>query len=159
MWSLLVWMAYATAATDDSVEKVAPPICQANTPPRGYVSLEEYVPLARLTYRNYGADNPMGAPLPGYGARVMWLRKEAADKLLEVTQDLASFWADGYAVVKAELKGRYPKHYWPSDPLEAEPTNRAKPREGKGGGRTETNAGGGSNDQKVSKRRAKKRSR
>ena len=49
-------------------------------------------------------------------------------KPVQVTQDLASFWANTYAEVKKDLKGRYPKHYWPDDPLVAEPTARAKPR-------------------------------
>jgi ATP-dependent helicase HrpB len=47
---------------------------------------------------------------------------------VQVTRDLASFWKNGYRDVKSELKGRYPKHYWPDDPLVAEPTARAKPR-------------------------------
>jgi ATP-dependent helicase HrpB len=47
---------------------------------------------------------------------------------VQVTQDLASFWRNTYADVKKDLKGRYPKHYWPDDPLQAEPTARAKPR-------------------------------
>ncbi|MFF7706168.1 ATP-dependent helicase HrpB [Pseudomonas sp. NPDC007930] len=47
---------------------------------------------------------------------------------VQVTQDLASFWANTYVEVKKDLKGRYPKHYWPDNPLIAEPTARAKPR-------------------------------
>lgn len=51
-----------------------------------------------------------------------------ARRPVQVTQDLASFWANTYVEVKKDLKGRYPKHYWPDDPLIAEPTARAKPR-------------------------------
>jgi ATP-dependent helicase HrpB len=51
-----------------------------------------------------------------------------ARRPVQVTQDLASFWANTYIDVKKDLKGRYPKHYWPDDPLIAEPTARAKPR-------------------------------
>ena len=51
-----------------------------------------------------------------------------ARRPIQVTQDLASFWKHGYQEVKKELKGRYPKHYWPDDPLQAQPTRRTKPR-------------------------------
>jgi ATP-dependent helicase HrpB len=51
-----------------------------------------------------------------------------ARRPVQVTQDLASFWTGSYKAVKADLKGQYPKHYWPDDPLVAEPTARAKPR-------------------------------
>ncbi|MEN4828064.1 ATP-dependent helicase HrpB [Pseudomonas sp. P39-UII1] len=51
-----------------------------------------------------------------------------ARRPVQVTQDLANFWRTTYAEVKKDLKGRYPKHYWPEDPLVAEATARAKPR-------------------------------
>ncbi len=51
-----------------------------------------------------------------------------ARRPVQVTRDLESFWAQGYRAVKADLKGRYPRHYWPDDPLAAPPTRRARPR-------------------------------
>ncbi|MBW1245500.1 ATP-dependent helicase HrpB [Pseudomonas tolaasii] len=51
-----------------------------------------------------------------------------ARRPVQVTQDLANFWRSTYEEVKKDLKGRYPKHHWPEDPLVAEATARAKPR-------------------------------
>jgi ATP-dependent helicase HrpB len=51
-----------------------------------------------------------------------------AGRPVQVTQDLASFWAAGYFEVRKDLKGRYPRHPWPDDPLAAQATRRAKPR-------------------------------
>jgi len=45
---------------------------------------------------------------------------------IQITQDLPGFWTGSYSDVKKELKGRYPKHYWPDNPLEAEATNKTK---------------------------------
>ncbi|TJY42150.1 ATP-dependent helicase HrpB [Cohnella pontilimi] len=52
-----------------------------------------------------------------------------AQRPVQVTRDLASFWSHAYFEVRKDLKGRYPKHYWPDNPLEAQATRRAKPRD------------------------------
>ncbi|HPL15105.1 MAG TPA: ATP-dependent helicase HrpB [Spirochaetota bacterium] len=51
-----------------------------------------------------------------------------AGRPIQITRDLDGFWDRAYPEVKKELKGRYPRHYWPDDPRIAEPTSRAKPR-------------------------------
>ena len=51
-----------------------------------------------------------------------------AGRPVQITHDLSGFWKSGYHEVKKELKGRYPKHYWPDDPLHAQATARVKPK-------------------------------
>lgn len=50
-----------------------------------------------------------------------------ARRPVQITRDLASFWRTGYFDVKKDLKGRYPKHYWPDDPFDAIATRRVRP--------------------------------
>ena len=51
-----------------------------------------------------------------------------AHRPIQITRDLPGFWRGSWASVRADLRGRYPRHFWPEDPATALPTNRAKPR-------------------------------
>lgn len=51
-----------------------------------------------------------------------------AQRPIQITRDLPGFWAGSWAAVRADMKGRYPKHVWPDDPAQAEATHRAKSR-------------------------------
>ena len=86
------------------------------------------------------------------GAPVEFTLLSPADRPIQTTSDVPGFFSEGsYAEVRAELKGRYPKHFWPEDPLQAEPMGNAtkKQREqaarvgGLGGGADSGGGGGG----------------
>ena len=51
-----------------------------------------------------------------------------ANRPIQITRDLPGFWRGSWAAVRSDLRGRYPRHFWPEDPTAAQPTARAKPR-------------------------------
>lgn len=82
---------------------------------------------AILSIRIQEMFGQLQTPTVAKGRRAMKIHLlSPARRPLQVTQDLASFWANSYSDVKKEMKGRYPKHYWPDNPAEAMPTNKTK---------------------------------
>ncbi|MGP0583865.1 ATP-dependent helicase HrpB [Paenibacillus timonensis] len=70
----------------------------------------------------------METPRIGFGRVPITLHLlSPASRPVQVTSDLRSFWQNTYFEVKKDLKGRYPKHYWPDDPLQATATRRVRP--------------------------------
>lgn len=92
------------------------PIDYAADPPRLSVRLQE---VFGLTHTPRVADGTVALALE---------LLSPARRPVQLTRDLESFWTRGYNEVKRELKGRYPKHYWPDDPRHAAPTARVRPR-------------------------------
>ena len=58
-----------------------------------------------------------------------------AQRPVQVTKDLAGFWKTSYALVRKDMRGRYPKHFWPEDPSTAPATRRVRPHLAPGGGK------------------------
>jgi ATP-dependent helicase HrpB len=93
--------------------------------PLDYQSGEVPVLAVRLQEMFGATDTPR---LAGGKVQILLHLLSPARRPLQVTRDLKGFWEGSYRAVKAEMKGQYPKHYWPDDPLQAQPTARAKPR-------------------------------
>ncbi|HET6655667.1 MAG TPA: ATP-dependent helicase C-terminal domain-containing protein, partial [Gammaproteobacteria bacterium] len=99
------------------------------------------VPTGSRIAIDYGPDNPVLAvrlqemfgcdstPTIANGRAPLTVHLlSPARRPVQITQDLAGFWRSSYQDVKKDMKGRYPKHPWPDDPLNAEPTRRTKRR-------------------------------
>ena len=96
-------------------------------------------PLGRRVPIDYDGDTPGIAVRlqemfgvtdhPRVGAQPLQITLlSPAQRPVQVTADLPGFWANSYADVRKDMRGQYPKHPWPEDPTQADPTLRAKPR-------------------------------
>lgn len=93
--------------------------------PLDYAHGEVPVLAVRLQEMFGNADTPA---IAGGRVKLVLHLLSPARRPLQVTSDLAGFWQTSYRAVRAEMRGQYPKHDWPENPLAAQPTNRAKPR-------------------------------
>ncbi|MRU15069.1 ATP-dependent helicase HrpB [Roseovarius sp. A21] len=99
-------------------------------------------PLGRKIPIDYGGETPeislrlqemfgqTSHPMVGRAPLRVTLLSPAG-RPVQTTMDIPGFWANSYADVRKDMRGRYPKHPWPEDPTEADPTLRAKPRKGR----------------------------
>jgi ATP-dependent helicase HrpB len=120
LWSMLDWNA------QQRLEEVAPTHLSVPSGSRIPIDYSDAPTVAVRLQEVFGLHN---TPTVAEGRVPLTLQLlSPAHRPVQVTRDLVSFWARGYQDVKKELKGRYPKHYWPDDPLTAQATARAKPR-------------------------------
>jgi ATP-dependent helicase HrpB len=121
----LVWWQLLGADQRRDLDRWAPPGVQ--------------LPTGRIAPIDYGAEVPTSSVklqelfgvtdlprLAGGAVRLRVALLSPAGRPVAVTDDLGRFWSTGYPQVRAELRGRYPKHPWPDDPLAATPTARTK---------------------------------
>ncbi len=111
------------------VEELAPTHITVPSGSRRPINYSEPVPVLAVRIQEmFGAT---ATPAIAEGRMTVKLHLlSPAGRPAQITRDLAGFWMNSYPEVKKELKGRYPKHFWPDDPLHALATARAKPRKG-----------------------------
>lgn len=126
--SLLGPLEAMTGGRQRLLEQYAPtrlPLPTGNRAPIRYDQGDEPVVMARLQELFGVTETPK---LAGGRAPIKIHLLSPAQRPIAITDDLASFWKNGYPLVRKEMRGRYPKHPWPEDPLTAPPTARRKPR-------------------------------
>nr|WP_227659105.1 MULTISPECIES: ATP-dependent helicase C-terminal domain-containing protein [unclassified Corynebacterium] len=105
------------------LDELAPERLAVPSGSRPRVDYSEGRPVVRVKLQEcFGlAESPVCAGVP-----VQFRLLSPAGRDLAITDDLASFWAGPYAQVRAEMRGRYPKHPWPEDPWSTPATARTK---------------------------------
>jgi len=109
-------------ARQSQLDSLAPTHLTLPTGSRARIDyLDDLAPCAAMRMQEvFGmADTPR---IGGGRVAVTFKLLSPAQRPLQVTRDLASFWRNAYREVRKDMRGRYPKHYWPENPLQAEPT-------------------------------------
>lgn len=121
IWSLLSYEQRV------AVERLAPSHLEVPTGSRIALDYRQGADVPVLRVRLQECFGLLDTPRVDDGRRpVLMELLSPGYKSVQLTSDLRSFWADTYFEVRKELRRRYPKHAWPDNPLEAEPTRRTK---------------------------------
>ena len=120
-----VLLARLTWDQQRQLDELAPSHLQVPSGSRVRLDYGAEVPVLAVRLQElYGlADTPR---IAGGQVPVLLHLLSPARRPVQVTSDLSAFWQGSYHEVKKELKGRYPKHYWPDDPLQAQATTRTR---------------------------------
>jgi ATP-dependent helicase HrpB len=113
-------------AQQQRLEEWAPPHFNAPTGSRIRIDYrDELAPVVAVRIQEvFGL---LSSPrLAGGRVPVTFKLLSPAQRPVQITRDLATFWQGSYAEVRKDMRGRYPRHYWPEDPAIAEPTRRAR---------------------------------
>jgi len=127
--ALLAWLPGGWNQQQD-LDRLAPP--QLAVPTGSRISLDYSDPTTPvLAVRLQEVFGLLDTPMVGGGRVPLTLHLLSPGfRPVQVTRDLRSFWANGYFDVRKDLRGRYPKHYWPDNPLEAEPMRGTRKQNG-----------------------------
>jgi ATP-dependent helicase HrpB len=120
-------MARLTHAQRQALDRLAP--SHASVPSGSRIAIDytgETPALAVKLQEMFGASETPA--IAGGRVKLVVHLLSPAGRPLQVTSDLAGFWRNSYPQVRAEMRGRYPRHPWPENPLEAPPTKRTKRR-------------------------------
>ena len=82
----------------------------------------------KINWPSHNYSHLMEQPTLFYATALTLALLSPARRPVQVTKDLPGFWAGSWAAVRADMRGRYPRHPWPDDPWTATATHRAKPR-------------------------------
>ena len=123
--SVMDFMVREWGHTAEELERLAPAKMQVPSGSRIAINYEGAEPTVEVRLQEcFGL---MSTPKVKNGqVPVVMTLLSPAYRPIQITKDLEGFWREGYQLVRKEMRGRYPKHYWPENPLEAQATRRTK---------------------------------
>jgi len=108
-----------------ALDRLAPPRVKVPSGLSIAVNYEADPPVLAVKLQEMFGQQETPSMLDGRAPLLIYLLSPAG-RPVQITRDLASFWQNGYPEVKKDLKGRYPKHPWPDDPLTARATRHTR---------------------------------